>query len=127
MWSGAVRSGDLAGQAMPPEREVTCPCNTAVALSNVPRAVWAVAPSCWDQGAPVTCDVFCSTGYRAEVSVAVRLPSSESEFQYFQTPTLHSQLCSSIPHTHCVVAHRFSVGSFVCRLTRRGEDEPRQT
>jgi len=96
-----VRSGDVAGQAMPPELEVTCPCNTAIALSNVPRTVWAVAPSCWDQGAPVTCDVFCSTGYRAEISVAVRLPSSESEFQYFQTPTLHTQLCNSIPHTLC--------------------------
>jgi len=81
-WSGAERSGYLVGQAMSLEHEVTVPRNTPIAQSHVPRSVWAMAPSCWDQSVPSNSNVCCGTGYRAEVLVTVRLPSSESVVQY---------------------------------------------
>ena len=100
-WSGAERSGDLAGQAVSLEREVTVPKNTPIAQSRVPRAVWAMGPSCWDHGVPSTSNVCCSTGYRAEVLVTVRLPSSESAVQYL--PMLILRLKSSHAVTsYCV-------------------------
>ena len=87
-WSGAERSGDLAGQAISLEREVTVPRNTPIAQSHVPRAVWAMALSCWDQGVPSTSNVCCSTGYLTEVLVTVTLPSSESAVHYLPWLTL---------------------------------------
>jgi len=43
--SGTVRSGDQAGQAMSPKREITVP-NVSRMTAILFRAVWAVAPSC---------------------------------------------------------------------------------
>ena len=44
--SGTTSSGDRAGQAMSPKREITVP-NILWTTAILFRAVWAVAPSCW--------------------------------------------------------------------------------
>lgn len=74
--SGAERSGDLAGQALLPKREVMDPGSVAVKQFTDSRSMLAVAHKrSWSSWSVSTSKVYSIAWYFVDVTVAVQLPA----------------------------------------------------
>ena len=82
------KSGERGGHGTSPNREMTWLLNKARTRSIEARAVWAVAPSCWNQTVRVFIPRTCNSGmkklliismYRCELTVTV-IPFSSKKY-----------------------------------------------
>jgi len=69
--SQALRSGDLAGHSIFTLHEIMWAGNISLRTCIAVLAVWAVAPSCWNQRAWVSKPSLCNSGSRNVRSISV--------------------------------------------------------
>ena len=82
--SHGLKSDDRAGHSMSPPKEIKRLGNISLNTRSERRAVWAVAPSCWNHTSSVSTSsslrrrkVSSISTYRSEVTVTVAPPSSK--------------------------------------------------